>query len=177
MRDSGAGDVFEEAVLALLDETVIEAAGSATYPWGGSRPDAAQLNFGGVIAGNVRHTVNVGSYPLGRSRLGAHDMAGNVWEWTADWYDERSYVNSSRDIGRNISSAIRSVELGKQSNSFPTISLADIVPGDPGGANNGEARVIRGGSWIDGELGVRSSSRGAVSPTTRATGIGFRCAR
>jgi formylglycine-generating enzyme required for sulfatase activity len=28
----------------------------------------------------------VGSFPAGASWCGAHDLAGNVWEWCADWF-------------------------------------------------------------------------------------------
>ena len=30
----------------------------------------------------------VGKYPMGRSVYGVYDMAGNVSEWVADWYDQ-----------------------------------------------------------------------------------------
>ena len=51
------------------------------WPWGNSF-DTSKCNSGG--SGD---TVPVGSYPAGASPYGAQDMAGNAWEWTADWYE------------------------------------------------------------------------------------------
>jgi formylglycine-generating enzyme required for sulfatase activity/tRNA A-37 threonylcarbamoyl transferase component Bud32 len=60
------------------------------YPWGNQVPDAGKLNY----AGNVGDTVEVGQYPLGASPYGALDMAGNVWQWVADWYSDTYYAAS-----------------------------------------------------------------------------------
>lgn len=182
LRDSGAGDAFVAEVLAMVAEVVAEAAEAALYPWGGEPPDAAQANVGGQIAGNVRRTVDVGSYPLGRSAVGADDMAGNAWEWTADWFDERLYTSLRRDVEGNLNRLVRAVETAKQSNSsFPAIALSDIAVANPRPADPNNlataTKVLRGGSWIDGDLGVRSTSRGAALPGLRTNHIGFRCAR
>jgi sulfatase modifying factor 1 len=37
-------------------------------------------------------TSPVGSFPA--NRYGLYDMAGNVWQWTADWYQEHSKIDS-----------------------------------------------------------------------------------
>ena len=67
-----------------------------TWPWGNA--------FAESINGTDRHANTwrdastqvqpVGTYPTGASPCGAHDMAGNVWEWVGDWYAESFYHRS-----------------------------------------------------------------------------------
>jgi formylglycine-generating enzyme required for sulfatase activity len=60
-----------------------------SFPWGESIDcDHANYNY------CVGDTTRVGSYPSGASPYGCLDMAGNVWEWVADWYDEDYYISS-----------------------------------------------------------------------------------
>lgn len=60
------------------------------YPWGDKLPDGTLSNF----YNDIGDTTPVGSYPDGVSPYGAYDMAGNVLEWVADWYDEKYYSSS-----------------------------------------------------------------------------------
>ncbi|MBI5535467.1 MAG: SUMF1/EgtB/PvdO family nonheme iron enzyme [Deltaproteobacteria bacterium] len=67
-----------------------------TFPWGDEAADCRRANMGGPgsCAGD---TDRVGRRLLGASPYGALDMAGNVWEWVADWYDADWYQKSPSD--------------------------------------------------------------------------------
>jgi formylglycine-generating enzyme len=63
------------------------------FPWGNVEPTAKHLNFNQRWIGE-KTLMPVGSYEAGKSPYGAYDMAGNVWEWVADWYDPVYYEKS-----------------------------------------------------------------------------------
>lgn len=52
------------------------------FPWGDTF-DAAKSNSPQRALG---HLMPVGSFPQGKSPYGLLDVSGNVWEWTASWY-------------------------------------------------------------------------------------------
>ncbi len=77
------------------------------YPWGNSEPTSDKLNLCDQNCSNewkvswlddgYAHSAPVGSYPAGASPYGTLDMAGNVLEWVADWYDEAYYTNTQME--------------------------------------------------------------------------------
>lgn len=69
----------------------------------------------------------VKSYPP--NEYGLYDMAGNVWEWTCDWYNTNYYknVNSSGAVQKN-----------------PKGASAPFTPNNP----YAKERVIKGGSFL-----------------------------
>lgn len=89
--------------------------------------------------------------------FGLYDMAGNVWQWTADWYSPDTYR--------------RDHALGLARN--PTGPATGVDP------RTGQipARVLRGGSFLCSDTycrGYRISARSPGAPDSGASHIGFR---
>ncbi|WP_420474494.1 formylglycine-generating enzyme family protein [Noviherbaspirillum sp. ST9] len=67
------------------------------WPWGNEHPDDT---FAGYNRMPDCHLVPVDSFHNGRSPYGAYNMAGNVYEWVADWYNEQ-FDAALKDGDRN----------------------------------------------------------------------------
>ncbi len=74
------------------------------YPWGNTKPNGGRCNFADSNADfnwsdkssddGYQYTSPVGKYEDGKSSFGVYDMAGNVWQWCSDWYNEGYYSDS-----------------------------------------------------------------------------------
>jgi formylglycine-generating enzyme required for sulfatase activity len=90
------------------------------YPWGNAPPDCDKAQYGDCGG----KTAPVGARPVGASPYGARDMAGNVWEWVADWYDPAYYALSPAQNPRGPAGGLRKVFRGGSWGYPPTFMRA-----------------------------------------------------
>ena len=100
-------------------------------------------------------TMPVGSFPKDRSFYGCHDMAGNAYEWCADWFKTDYYKSKT----------------AKKNPQGP--SEDDMEEFDFSGKNH-KCRVLRGGAWDCYSGGCRAVNRGRSFPSLRISYDGFR---
>jgi formylglycine-generating enzyme required for sulfatase activity len=60
-----------------------------TLSLGPEPPDEHRANY--LHEGSPQAPTPVGMYPEGATPSGIQDLAGNVWEWTATWYEKDKY--------------------------------------------------------------------------------------
>jgi formylglycine-generating enzyme required for sulfatase activity len=130
----------------------------ARYPWGDELEPRGERRANiwvgdfprrGLEAAGSAGTSPVGSYPP--NGYGLFDMAGNVWEWTRDWFAPSTYARRAHTAGP-----------------------ASV---DPGGSDNGHDRSIRGGSHLCHDSycnRYRVSARSRCEPSATAGNLGFR---
>jgi formylglycine-generating enzyme required for sulfatase activity len=82
------------------------------YPWGNNAPTSLHANYFKTEWNNHWALVPVGKLEDGKSPYGIYDMAGNVWEWVSDWYDNDYYKNSPSKNPTGPSSGERKVFRG-----------------------------------------------------------------
>ncbi len=119
--------------------------GALQFPWGHSWDLWKCCNYFNTGPGG--YTFPVGSFPAGASWCGALDMAGNVWEWCADWYSDTYYQISP-----------------------------ELNPPGPGSGSYRVVRGGSWSLDLPRD-GVHAASRGNYDPSRRSGNFGFRCSR
>ncbi|MGH7998167.1 MAG: ergothioneine biosynthesis protein EgtB [Brasilonema sp.] len=112
------------------------------YPWGNEEPTSKHCNHDHFMAG----TTPVDTFCVGQSPYGLYDALGNVWEWTASWFD--GYPDFQ---------------------SYPYVGYSQVY-------FDQQHRVLKGGSWATRPWALRCSFRNWYHPGVRQILAGFRCA-
>jgi formylglycine-generating enzyme required for sulfatase activity len=132
------------------------------YPWGNElQEEKPQANFyqGLFPYQNDNKDGFIGVAPVKSfppNGYGLYDMAGNVWEWCADWLDFNFYATPAAQ---------------RPNTQGPNRAFNPNMPYQ-------QERVVRGGSFLCSEdycSGYRNARRMGSSPDTGLNHTGFRC--
>jgi formylglycine-generating enzyme required for sulfatase activity len=112
------------------------------YPWGNEAPNQNRAVFNSDNFDNLKP---VDALPNGQSAFNIFGMAGSVWEWTADWYDEAYYTTSP-----------------SANPTGPETGLTRVIRGGSWPFNNEADRL-------------RAANRSSLTPEFISSTVGFRC--
>ena len=126
------------------------AATGRIFPWGNELPDATRVNF---EKSGLKRTSAVAKYAANPS--GIYDMAGNVWEFCLDRWDDHAYslVQQNNPVLGNKDSLIN----------YAVKQRSRIV--------------IRGGSYGGSVVNLRCTYRDSHQPQNCVPFVGFRCVK
>ncbi len=142
--------------------------GNTMYPWGNQKTtnnsqqgNFLQGEFPYINTGKDGYVTRAPVKSFRPNAYGLYDMAGNVWEWTNDWYDPDYYQQQilKGTTSINPQGPEKSHEIYQQH------------------ATN---KVVRGGSFLCNDSwcsGYRNSRRMRLSPDSGMQHLGFRCAK
>ncbi len=100
------------------------------YPWGNDPPTAAHAVFG--LTEGAETVSPIGNRNSGSSPYGVHDLAGNLYEWVTDWYDDAFYTQNSPSNPRGPGEGTAKVQRGgSYINSPYRLRSAFRTKGDP----------------------------------------------
>ena len=140
----------------------------AEFCWGdelmpGGKPHAntwqGEFPWQNLLEDGFEWTAPVGSFPP--NGYGLYDMAGNVWEWTTDWYQEHAKIDSP-------CCTITNPRGGERDRSFDPRTPDVKIP----------RKVMKGGSYLCAPnycQRYRPAARMAQGIDTSTCHLGFRC--
>lgn len=112
------------------------------YPWGNEGPNQDRAVYQSDGYENLKP---VDALPEGASPFNVYGLAGSMWEWTTDWYDENYYEES---VTHNPPG--------------PESGLTKVIRGGAWPNNNARDRI-------------RSANRSSLAPEFISSTVGFRC--